>query len=82
MASQKRKKNQKKTAVNRTRANASSANTAKSETAEQESVLSHFKKEIWGVACGLLALLVILSSLDKTSFLARLFMGLVGDGGL
>ena len=49
---------------------------------KQESVLVHFKREIWGGVCGLLALLVILSGLDKTSALARFFMGMVGKVGL
>ncbi len=48
----------------------------------QESVLAHFKREIWGGVCVLLALLVILSGLDKSSALARFFMGLFGQSGL
>ena len=48
----------------------------------QESVFSQFRREIWGGVCALLALLVILSSLDKSSALARFFMGLCGQIGL
>ena len=75
------KKNKKKQTPAKSGGKASSAGTTRS-GAKEQSVFSHFKKEIWGVACGILALMVLLSSLDKSSFLARLFMGLVGDAGL
>ena len=55
---------------------------ARQQPLRQESVLSHFRREIWGGVCGLLALLIILSSLDKTSALARFFMGISGRVGL
>lgn len=45
-------------------------------------ILSEFKKELWGGACVLLALLILLSGLDKASVLARFFMGMVGHVGL
>ena len=48
----------------------------------EQSVFSQFRKEIWGGVCVLLALLVILSGLDKQSALARFFMGMVGQTGL
>ncbi len=48
----------------------------------EESIFSHFKREIWGSVCVLLALLVILSGLEKGSVLARFFMGIVGQTGL
>ena len=54
----------------------------KQQPLRQESVLSQFKREIWGGVCALLALIVILSSLDKSSALARFFMGMVGQVGL
>ncbi len=48
----------------------------------EQSVFSQFKREIWGGICALLALLIILSSLDKSSALAHFFMGMVGRIGL
>ena len=54
----------------------------KQQPLKQESVLGHFKREIWGGVCLLLALLIILSGLDKTSALARFFMGMAGQVGL
>ena len=48
----------------------------------QESVFTQFRREIWGGVCAILALLVILSSLDKSSALARFFMGMFGQIGL
>lgn len=54
----------------------------KQQPLRKQSVLSQFKREIWGGVCALLALLVILSGLDKTSALARFFMGIVGQAGL
>ncbi len=49
---------------------------------EQLGLYRKFYREIWGVICLLLAILVALSVFDKRSALARLFMGLVGDVGL
>ena len=54
----------------------------KQQPLKQESVLGHFKREIWGGVCLLLALLIILSGLDKSSALARFFMGMAGQVGL
>ena len=45
-------------------------------------VTAEFRKEIWGVICAVLALLILLSGLDKESALARFFMGMVGRVGL
>ena len=47
-----------------------------------EGLFYQFRREIMGALCLLLALLIFLSSLDKTSALAKLFMGLVGETGL
>ncbi len=54
----------------------------KQQPLRRESIFSQFKREIWGGICVLLALLVILSGLDRTSALARFFMGLFGQIGL
>ena len=54
----------------------------KQQALRHESVFSQFKREIWGGVCALLALIIILSSLDKSSALARFFMGMVGQIGL
>ena len=54
----------------------------KQQPLREQGVLSQFRKEIWGGVCVLLALLVILSGLDKTSALARFFLGMVGEIGL
>ena len=57
--------------------------TAPKQTAlKEQSVFSQFRREMWGVACGILALMIIISSLDKSGFLARFFMGMVGKVGL
>ena len=55
---------------------------ARQQPLRQQSVLSHFKREIWGGVCALLALIILLSGLDKTSALARFFMGVGGRVGL
>ena len=55
---------------------------SKQQPLRQQSVLSQFRREIWGGVCGLLALLIILSGLDKSSALARFFMGISGHVGL
>ncbi len=47
-----------------------------------ESIFSHFRREIWGVVCILLAVLVLLSGFARQSALGQLFMGLVGRTGL
>ena len=54
----------------------------KQQPLREQSVFSQFKREIWGGICALLALLIILSSLDKSSALAHFFMGMVGRIGL
>ena len=54
----------------------------KQQKLREESVFHQFRREIWGGVCGLLAVLVILSALDKSSFLARFFMGMTGQIGL
>ena len=48
----------------------------------EESIFSHFRREIWGVVCILLAVLVLLSGFARQSALGQLFMGLVGRTGL
>jgi S-DNA-T family DNA segregation ATPase FtsK/SpoIIIE len=45
-------------------------------------ITAEFRKEIWGGVCAILALLILLSGLDKESALARFFMGMVGRVGL
>ena len=54
----------------------------KQQKLREESVFHQFRREIWGGVCALLAVLVILSALDKSSFLARFFMGMTGSVGL
>ena len=54
----------------------------KQQPLREAGILSSFKKEIWGGVCVLLALLILLSGLDKTSVMARFFMGMVGKTGL
>ena len=49
---------------------------------QEPGILSAFRKEIWGVACAVFALLILLSGMDKQSVLAKLFMGMVGHVGL
>ena len=48
----------------------------------EESVLSHFRREIWGGVCGLLALIILLCSFARNSALGQFFMGLAGKVGL
>ena len=48
----------------------------------EESVLSHFRREIWGGVCGLLALIILLCSFARSSALGQFFMGLAGKVGL
>ena len=48
----------------------------------EESIFSHFRREIWGVVCILLAALVLLSGFARQSALCQLFMGLIGRTGL
>ena len=55
---------------------------AKQQPLREESVLRHFRREIWGGVCAVLALLILLSGLDKSSALARFFMGMGGRVGL
>ena len=74
MASSK-KKTKKKTSTKK-------ATASRQQPMRQESVLTHFKREIWGGVCVLLAGLVVLSGLDKSSALARFFMGMFGQVGL
>ena len=45
-------------------------------------IFSEFRKESWGAVCLLLALLILLSGMEKQSALARFFMGMVGQIGL
>ncbi len=49
---------------------------------KQENVLGLYRREIFGGVCVLIALLVVLSSLDKSSFLYRFFTGFVGQIGI
>ena len=76
MATQKTKSASKK----QSKAAASKAKAAPQQSGE--SVLSHFQREIWGIICLVLALLVILSSFARTSAMARVFTGLTGQIGL
>lgn len=63
--------------------NGSSKNAAaKLKQRRDPGILSEFRKELWGGVCVLLALLILLSGLDKESVLARFFMGMVGHVGL
>lgn len=63
--------------------NGSSKNAAaKQKQRRDPGILSEFRKELWGGVCVLLALLILLSGLDKESVLARFFMGMVGHVGL
>ncbi len=48
---------------------------------KQESVLGLYRREILGGVCVLIALLVVLSGLDRNSFLYRFFTGFVGKIG-
>lgn len=59
-----------------------SAGASRQQPLREQSVFAHFKKEIWGIACALLAILVVLSGLDRDSVMARFFLGLVGEIGL
>ncbi len=72
----------KKNAKKRSSAKAASGKSVKQQPLREESVFTHFKREIWGGVFALLALIVILSGLDKTSALARFFMGMTGRVGL
>ena len=71
-----RKKSKKRTDSTKRSASASQ------QPLREQSVFAHFKKEIWGIACALLAILVVLSGLDRDSVMARFFLGLVGEIGL
>lgn len=63
--------------------NGSSKNAAaKQKQRRDPGILSEFRKELWGGVCVLLALLILLSGLDRESVLARFFMGMVGHVGL
>ena len=55
---------------------------SKQQPLREPSVFSEFRKEVWGGVCLILALLILLSGLDKNSALARFFMGMVGQIGL
>lgn len=55
---------------------------AKQKQRRDPGILSEFRKELWGGVCVLLALLILLSGLDRESVLARFFMGMVGHVGL
>lgn len=63
-------------------ASAARKTAAKKAPVKKERSLAQFKREIWGVVCALLAVLVLVSNLDKGSFLSRFFMGLVGRIGI
>ena len=55
---------------------------AKQAPLRQTSIFSHFRREIWGGVCVVLALLVVLSSFSQKSAMGQFFMGLVGKVGL
>ncbi len=72
----------KKKTAKRTNTSKNSASATRQPPLREQSVLTHFKKEIWGIVCALLAILVVLSGLDRGSVLAGVFLGLVGEIGL
>ena len=49
---------------------------------DSEGIYAQFKREIWGGICVILAIIVILCALEKNSFLAKFFMGMLGDVSL
>ena len=71
-----------KKSKNRTDSAKHSAGASRQQPLREQSVFAHFKKEIWGIVCALLAILVVLSGLDRDSVMARFFLGLVGEIGL
>lgn len=71
-----------KKSKNRTDSAKHSAGASRQQPLREQGVFAHFKKEIWGIACALLAILVVLSGLDRDSVMARFFLGLVGEIGL
>lgn len=74
------KKRTTKKTTGRSRSTAQRRTTAKK--SQQESIFSKFRKEIWGVVCLLLAVVILLSGFDRGSIIARLFCGLFGEIGL
>ena len=56
--------------------------TAQKNAAPKQSVFSKFRKEIWGAACLLLAIVVLLSNFSRESVIARLICGLFGQAGM
>ena len=78
---------EKKTAKRKAPAKKKSAASGKSskkpvQEQKQESVLGLYRREIFGGVCVLIALLVVLSGLDKSSFLYKFFTGFVGQIGM
>ena len=55
---------------------------SKAKAAPQESIFHKFRKEMWGVVCLLLALVILLSNFDRTSIIGSIFSGLFGQAGL
>ena len=51
-------------------------------TRAEKTAGGHLSRELWGILCLILALLVILSSFARSSAMARLFTGLTGQIGL
>ena len=54
----------------------------KSAQKQEQSIFRKFYREIWGVLCLLLAIVVLLSGFAQDSVIARLFAGLFGRAGL
>ena len=81
MAAKKSTKKQNKSASGRSTRQSAPAR-SQSRQPQQESVLHIYRREIWGAVCLVIALLIFFSSFDKSSAIAKLFMGLVGEVGL
>ena len=62
--------------------NGGKATAPKQQQRREPGILSEFRKEVWGGACVIMAVLILLSGFDKESALARFFMGMVGHVGL
>ena len=77
---------EKKTASRKTPAKKKPASSGRSKKnvpeKKQESVLGLYRREILGGVCVLIALLVVLSGLDHSSFLYKFFTGFVGKIGM
>ena len=77
---EKKTANRKAPAKKKTSASGKTKSTARPKN--QESMLRLYRREIMGGVCLLIALLVVLSGLDRGSFLYKLFTGFVGQLGM